>query len=203
MSPGLIALAGGLSWDVVPVLPGLVCSGGALLFGVNTWCLDGRGALWRDSLPASPTVTFAVRAWVLTEVLLVSELVTVGLALGRAGPVGPALLTALAVTLVVLPVQVVAAAMTWSGARPYAVDLRSARSTPAPPTVMVGYSARLALSTTLTSVLIATTAAFGSWAFPVVTALPFLLFSARRLVRAHRRWCDPVQRAGVVATVAG
>ena len=25
------------------ILPGLVASGGALLFGVNAWCLDGRG----------------------------------------------------------------------------------------------------------------------------------------------------------------
>ena len=33
------------------ILPGLVASGGALLFGVNAWCLDGRGALWRESLP--------------------------------------------------------------------------------------------------------------------------------------------------------
>ena len=49
--PGAVALAGDLEWWMLTVLPGLVASGGALLFGVNTWCLDGRGALWRDSLP--------------------------------------------------------------------------------------------------------------------------------------------------------
>ena len=36
------------------ILPGLVASGGALLFGVNAWCLDGRGLLWRENLPARP-----------------------------------------------------------------------------------------------------------------------------------------------------
>ena len=37
--------------------------------------------------------------------------------------------------------------MRWSAQRPYPVDMRSARATPAPPGVMVGYSTRLALST--------------------------------------------------------
>ena len=52
--PGLVALAGDFDWDKLTIFPGLVASGGALLFGVNSWCLDGRGALWRDSLPVSP-----------------------------------------------------------------------------------------------------------------------------------------------------
>ena len=43
--------------------------------------------------------------------------------------------------------------MRWSVRHPYAVDLRSARATPAPPVVMVGYSARLALTTTLTGLV--------------------------------------------------
>ena len=54
LMPGAVALAGDLEWQMLTMLPGLVASGGALLFGVNTWCLDGRGALWRDSLPVSP-----------------------------------------------------------------------------------------------------------------------------------------------------
>ena len=45
------------------ILPGLVASGGALLFGVNAWCLDARGVLWRESLPAGPRQVFAARAW--------------------------------------------------------------------------------------------------------------------------------------------
>ena len=37
---------------------------------------------------------------------------------------------------------------------------------------------------------------------PVVMALPFLAWSTVRLVRARRRWLDPVERARVVLTVA-
>ena len=42
---------GDLPWSSMTVLPGLVASGGALLYGVNAWCLDARGSLWRESLP--------------------------------------------------------------------------------------------------------------------------------------------------------
>ena len=54
LMPGLIAFGGQLGWDRLTILPGLVASGAALLFGVNTWCLDARGALWRESLPVAP-----------------------------------------------------------------------------------------------------------------------------------------------------
>ena len=60
--PGLVAIAGDLQWDMLTILPGLVASGGALLFGVNSWCLDGRGALWRDSLPVAARLVFVSRA---------------------------------------------------------------------------------------------------------------------------------------------
>ena len=43
--------------------------------------------------------------------------------------------------------------MRWSARRPYAVDLRSARATPAPPGAMVSYSGKLAVTTTLTSLV--------------------------------------------------
>ncbi len=70
--PGLVALAGGLEWEMLTIMPGLVASGGALLFGVNAWCLDGRGALWRDSMPVDPRLVFTSRVVVLVEVLLVA-----------------------------------------------------------------------------------------------------------------------------------
>ena len=54
IGPGVVALAGNLDWPQMTILPGLVASGGALLFGVNAWCLDGRGGLWRESLPVGP-----------------------------------------------------------------------------------------------------------------------------------------------------
>ena len=83
--PGLVAIAGNLQWEMLTILPGLVASGGALLFGVNSWCLDGRGALWRDSLPVDPRLVFASRAVVLVEVLLVASVGTVLMAALRAG----------------------------------------------------------------------------------------------------------------------
>ncbi|QWC86279.1 hypothetical protein KLP28_06180 [Nocardioidaceae bacterium] len=203
VTPGLVALAGGVGWDVLPILPGLVCAGGALLFGVNTWCLDGRGAIWRESLPVSPGLAYAVRSWVLLEVLLVAELTTMALAVWRAGPVTAPILVATAVTLVVLPLQVVATSMQWSGRRPFAVDMRSARATPAPPALMVGYSARLALITTLTGVLLASVAMLGSWSYPVVFGVPFVLLALRRWEAARAVWADADRRTEIVAVVAG
>ena len=76
--------------DPVIVLPGLVASGGALLFGVNAWCLDARGALWRESLPVSAGLAFTVRANVLAEFLLAASLLTVA-ARPRSAPAYPTL----------------------------------------------------------------------------------------------------------------
>src|SRR6185295_1179829 len=93
VGPGVVALAGDLNWPQMTILPGLVASGGALLFGVNSWCLDARGGLWRESLPVGPGAVFAARAWVLTEFLLLASLVTMVLAGLRAGLPNPAELT--------------------------------------------------------------------------------------------------------------
>ena len=71
--PGLVGLAGGLDWAQLTILPGLVASGGALLFGVNMWCLENRGILWRESLPIHPGTVFSARVIVLLEFLLVSS----------------------------------------------------------------------------------------------------------------------------------
>jgi hypothetical protein len=202
VGPGLIALAGDLPWATMTVLPGLVASGGALLFGVNAWCLDGRGALWRESLPVRADRVFAARAMVLGEFLLVASAITLVLASLRAGVPSTAELTALLCTWLVVTLQVVAAGMRWSAQRPYAVDLRSARATPAPPLVMVGYSARLAVSTTLTSLVFSGLARLPDWELSVLVAVPFLAWSAARLLRTRRAWLDPVQRARVVQAVA-
>jgi hypothetical protein len=120
------------------IFPGLVASGGALLFGVNSWCLDGRGALWRDNLPVDPRLTFTSRAVVLLEILLVASAVTLVIASLRAGIPTVSEVAAVLSATIVVTVQVVATALRWSVRRPYAVDLRSARATPAPPLVMVG-----------------------------------------------------------------
>ncbi len=199
--PGLVAVAGGLDWYMLPILPGLVASGGALLFGVNSWSLDGRGALWRDSLPVSAGTVFASRAYVLTEVLILASAGTMVLASLRAGVPSTSQLAAVVCAALVVVIQVVSASLRWSVRRPFSVDLRSARATPAPPLVMVGYSSRLALSTTLVGMLFSVLAR-APWEWSVLIALPFLLLSARRLVATGHAWSDPVTRSQVVATVA-
>lgn len=200
--PGLAGLAAGLSWPLAAILPGLVASGVALLFGVNAWSLDGRGALWRESMPADPRRTFVARTVVLVELILVSSLVTLALVALRAGVPGVNEAVALTCACVVATVQVAAASAKWSVREPYAVDLRSARATPAPPGVMVGYSAKLALTCTLTGMVFSALAQGSTWWLSLGFAAVFIAWSAVRMTRARSRWNDPVARARVVATVA-
>ncbi len=199
--PGGIALAGDLTWTMIVLMPGLVASGSTLLFGVNAWCLDGRGGLWRESLPVAPRLVFWSRALVLTGLLLLASVVTLALAALRAGTPSAAELAAVLGTWVVVTGQVVSASMRWSMANPFPVDLRSARATPAPPGVMVGYSARLALGTTLVGMLFSGLTVF-PWVASVVVALPFVLVSVTRIRRARASWEDPAARSRVVVTVA-
>jgi hypothetical protein len=200
--PGLVAVASPLEWYMLNILPGLVASGGALLFGVNSWCLDGRGTLWRDSLPVRPGLAFASRVLVLSEVLVAATLLSLVLGALRAGDPTGVQLVAVACSVVVVTLQVVSASMRWSVRRPYAVDLRSARATPAPPLTMVGYSARLAVATTVTGMLFVATSRAPDWRWPVLVALPLLLVSGFRLLRTSEAWEIPETRSRVVTTVA-
>ncbi|MGA8256999.1 MAG: hypothetical protein WB767_10535 [Nocardioides sp.] len=202
LGPGLVALLGNLQWGSMTILPGLVASGGALLYGINAWCLDSRGTLWRESLPVAPTAVFDARAYVLAEFLMIGSLVTVAVAALRAGVPSLPEFAALVSTLAVVTVQVVAAAMRWSAARPYAVDLRSSRATPAPPGVMVGYSARLAVSTTVTGLVFAGLSQADAWVLAPLFAVPMLAWSGTRLLRTRRGWDDAPTRAQIVTTVA-
>ena len=202
LGPGLIALVAGLEWSSVMLLPGLTASGAALLFGVNAWCLDGKGMVWRETLPISDADVFDVRALVVAECMAAVSGITIVLALLRNGL--PPLVTGVTVAtcwLVVL-VQVLAIVMTWSMRSPYAVDLSSPRATPAPHGAMAGYAGKLSLVTTLTGMLFTGVAAM-PWAWlPPVIAVPFLAWSIRKLRRARRRWLTPAERARVVLTVA-
>jgi hypothetical protein len=202
IGPGLVAIFGNLPWPSMTILPGLVASGGALLFGVNAWCLDGRGALWRENLPVGPTLLFDARAYVLAEFLASASLLTIAIGALRAGVPNAQEFSALSCTLLVVLLQVVGASMRWSLAHPYPVDLRSARATPAPPAAMVGYSARLALCTTVTSLFFSGLAHVPDWRASVMLAMPCLIWSGIRLVRTRRRWEDPMARALVVTTTA-
>ncbi|MCW2756421.1 MAG: hypothetical protein JWO46_167, partial [Nocardioidaceae bacterium] len=201
--PGVIAFAGHLEWSRLTILPGLVASGAALLFGVNGWSLDGRGGLWRESLPVSPGLAFRSRIWVLTEILLGTALLTVVLGTVRAGVPTTSELVALLGATVAVTGQVVSASMRWSVKRPFAVDMRSARATPAPPVVMVGYSTRLALATTMVGLVFSGFAEVPQWWLSIGAAAFFVLISVLRTVRTANRWRDPETRARVIVTVAG
>jgi hypothetical protein len=202
VGPGLVAIFGNLPWSSMTILPGLVASGGALLFGVNAWCLDGRGALWRENLPARPSQLFDARALVLAEFLALASLITILVGALRAGLPNSYELSALVATVVVVTLQVVGGALRWSLKHPYPVDLRSARATPAPPAAMVGYSSRLATCTTFTGLTFSGCAHVPDWRLSLLVAIPCVMWSATRLVVTRRRWEDPVVRARVVSTVA-
>jgi hypothetical protein len=202
IGPGLVAIFGNLPWSSMTILPGLVASGGALLFGVNAWSLDGRGALWRESLPVTSSNVFEARAWVITEFLAVAAFITLGLGALRAGIPNATETAALVCTLVVVLLQVVGASMRWSLLHPFPVDMRSARATPAPPATMVGYSARLAVCTTFTGLFFSACSKVPDWRLSVLVAIPCVLWSGARFVRTARRWEDPMLRARVVTTTA-
>ena len=137
---------------------------------------------------------FAARTWVLAEFLLVASLATLVLAGLRAGLPDAAEVTALLCTWVVVVLQVVSSAMRWSSRRPFAVDLRSARATPAPPLVMVGYSTKLAVTTTLTSLVFSGLARVPHPQISILVAAPFVIWSLVRLLHARDAWTDPVSR---------
>lgn len=201
--PGLVAAGGQLGWDMLPILPGLVAAGGALLFGINAWCLDGVGALWRDSLPVDPRLAFVARAFVLFEILMMATLGCLAIAALRAGGLPTsAELSAVLATVVVVSLQVVARSMQWSVRRPYAMDLRSARGTPAPPFAMFTYSGWLAFSSTMTGLVFGLTARAADPSWAIVMAVPFVLAAVRRILISLREWNEPERRARVVATVS-
>jgi hypothetical protein len=201
--PGLVAAAGRLEWEMLPILPGLVAAGGALLFGVNAWCLDASGALWRDSLPVEPEKVFYARVRVLLEILLIAMVLALAVAGARTGALPTsAELASLIATTVVVSLQVVARSMYWSVRRPFAMDLRSSRGTPAPPSAMVLYSSYLALTSTLTGMVFTVTARADSPFWAAVWAMPLLIAACRRIVITAGEWARPDVRSWVVATVA-
>ena len=200
--PVVVAFAGRLDWLMVPVLPGLVASGGALLFGVNAWALDARGAVWRESLPVAPRTVLVARAWVLVEVLTVASVATLLICGWRAGAPTSAELSAALCATVTIALRTVASGLRWSVRRPFSVDLRSVRATPAPPLVMVGYSARLAVAATLTGLLFSVVGRLFPWWYSVVVAVVLCATSVFSLWWTGRLWERPSVRSRVVETVA-
>jgi hypothetical protein len=201
--PGVVAAAAGLEWSSLVLLPGLVAAGAGLLFGVNSFCLDGSGSVWLASMPGYGRVAFWSKAQVLGEVCLVAVSLTLLAGSLRADRLPTAdEATALVACSVVVLLRVIATCMTLSIARPHRADLRGPRDTPAPPGVMATYSVRLAVSTTLIAVVFAGLAELASWQWSVLLALPFALLSGRRLAMAAALWARPATQARVAMVVA-
>jgi hypothetical protein len=202
--PGLAAAAVRLDWPMVALLPGLVASGAGLLFGVNAFALDGTGAVWRETLPGPPRVQLTARALTVAEVCLVGSVLALLAAMLRARDLpSSAELVALFAATVASTAQVVSHCLVWSLQRPYAAGLREARDQPAPPAAMAGYSARLALFTTVSGLTFSGLARLDAIGTMVAFALAIVLLAGRRTASVRRRWEDPLVRTRVVATVAG
>ncbi|MFL6108615.1 MAG: hypothetical protein ACJ72L_16780, partial [Marmoricola sp.] len=118
------------------------------------------------------------------------------------GVPSPAEVASVLMATLVVSAQVVATSLDWSVTSPYAVDLRSARATPAPPVVMAGYSAKLAARTTVVGLLFSGASFSADWRVPVLLAVPLLCWSTYRLMRTATAWAEPEVRARVIAVVA-
>ena len=197
------AVLANLPWSSIALLPPLVASGAALLFGVNALSLDGSGAIWVSTLPHDPALVLRSKARVVTEVVGGAVLlVLIGSSVRASDP--PSLQSLLCVTgaSVSCVAVVVTTCMRLSVKRPHRAELRSPRDTPAPPATMAVYSARLAGVTTLIG-LVFSIATFGDlWQVPVLVTFSLLAWSAASWLKTIRLWADTTTRAVAVTTVA-
>lgn len=203
---GLPAAAGaiaGLSWQSITLLPPLVASGAALLFGVNVFCLDGPGAIWLSTLPDHPALALRAKRRMVLEVSSAAVLIVVTLCGVRAGgaptPVEAACVLGSAIGCIAL---VTAISLRLSVTRPHRADLQGPRDTPAPPGSMALYSLRLATVTTLLGVLFSLVSLGSSLVLPVLLTAAVAVFSAWSMHRTARLWYQPHLRATVVSTVS-
>ena len=201
--PGVAAALASLDWVMVILLPGLVASGAGLLFGVNAFCLDGPGALWRSTLPAPPRLLLLVRGVVTAETCLTAAVLVVAIAVVRAPAVPSAgELTGVLVAMVAGPIHVTSHCLRWSVRNPHAATLRSERDQPAPPAAMAGYAARLAVGTTGMGLVLGVLGRIDVPVASVLFGLMIVLLAARRVLRTVRLWEDPAVRGRVLATVS-
>ena len=202
-TPVAVSLLLQLPWVGITILPALVASGAALMHGVNVVALDGRGALWRESLPHDPDTTLAGRLAALAVLCGGSASLLVLLAGLRAAPPSAGELVAAMVAVPVATAQVVSRCARWSTQNPYPADLRRARDTPAPPLAMARYSLQLSVATTLGALLVSTGAVLNSPQLSVALGALLILPSTVRLVRALRQHRRLGVRSRVAATVIG
>jgi hypothetical protein len=197
------AVVASLPWSSIALLPPLVASGAALLFGVNALSLDGSGAVWVATLPHDPVLVLRSKARVVIEVVGGAVLlVLVGSAVRASDPpTVQALLCVLGASISCTAV-VVATCMRLSVRRPHRAELRSPRDTPAPPGTMAVYSARLAAVTTLIGLIFSVATFTDLWILPMATTAGLLAWAAASWSGTLRLWADPLTRARVVTTVA-
>lgn len=197
------AAVASLPWSSIALLPPLVASGAALLFGVNALSLDAGGAVWVSTLPHDPDLVLRSKARVVVEVVGASVLlVLVGAGLRADGrPDAVDLLSAIGAA-VSCTALVVATCLRLSVTRPHRAVLTSARDTPAPPGTMALYSARLAVTTTFVGLLFSAASLGSAWAVPLVLTGAALLWALQSWAGTRRRWADPAVRARAVATVS-
>lgn len=201
--PVAAASLASLPWSSIALLPPLVASGAALLFGVNAMCLDGSGAMWVSTLPHDPRDVLRSKARVVAEVCsLPVVLVLVGAGLRASEPPNLVDLVSTLGAAVSCTALVVATALHLSVTRPHRADLRGPRDTPAPPGTMAVYSARLAVVTTTVGLVFSATTFGRSVIPPLLFTVALLCWAAFSWSRTRRRWQDPLVRAHVVTTVA-
>ncbi len=201
--PVAAALIASLPWSSIALLPPLVASGAALLFGVNALSLDGSGALWIATLPHDPELVLRSKARVVTEVVGGSVLLVLGGASLRAAeaPTLQDLICVVGASLGCTAV-VVAICLRLSITRPHRADLRGPRDTPAPPGTMAIYSARLAGTTTFIGLLFSASTLGAVPVVPVALTLGLLFWAAWSWTRTLRMWSQMSVRTHVVTTVA-
>ena len=202
-TPLLVAALFPLPWVGVVVLPALVASGTALLHGVNVVALDGRGAVWRESLPHHADTTLVGRLVALGVLCGGSSLLVVTVAGLRTGTPSDAELIGVGLAVIVATAQVVSRCARWSLRHPYPTELRRPRDTPAPPAAMASYSVRLSASTTGGAVVLGVAMTLDSTALCVSSAALLLAPSLWRLAVAFRDHSRTETRSRVAAAVVG
>ena len=201
--PVAAAAVASLPWSSIALLPPLVASGAALLFGVNALSLDGSGALWISTLPHDPGLVLASKARVVAEVVGGSVvLVLCGAGLRASSAPDSQDLLCVAGAAISCVALVVATCMRLSVTRPHRAELRGPRDTPAPPGTMAIYSARLAVVTTTVGLVFSVSTFAHQWQVPVLVTTGLLCWAAFSWLGTRRLWDDVTTRAHVVATVA-
>ena len=201
--PGTATAAVRVDWTSLALAGGLVAAGAGLLFGVNAFCLDGSGGLWLGSLPLPASEHLLSKARVIAETCAVCCVITVAAGATRArGELTASAVATVVAAVVACCAVVVASCIRSSVDKPHRAELRGARDTPAPPGAMAGYSARLAIRTTLLAMIIAGTGATGApWA-PVALALAMSTLAWLSIRDTLHRFASPEKRSFVLVTVA-